>query len=43
VSGYEAEAPKLPNGGYVSPYASPLEADGMTGINAIDDIGRALA
>jgi phenylacetate-coenzyme A ligase PaaK-like adenylate-forming protein len=43
VSGYEAEAPKLTNGGYVSPYASPLEADGMTGINSIDDIGRALA
>jgi len=43
VSGYEAEAPKVPNGGYVSPYASPLEADGMAGINSIDDIGRALA
>jgi phenylacetate-CoA ligase len=43
VSGYEVEAPKAPSGGYVSPYASPLEADGMTGINSIDDIGRALA
>jgi phenylacetate-coenzyme A ligase PaaK-like adenylate-forming protein len=43
VSGYEAEPPKVTNGGYVSPYASPLEADGMTGINSIDEIGRALA
>jgi phenylacetate-CoA ligase len=43
VSGFEAEPAKVPSGGYVSPYASPLEADGMTGINTIDDIGRALA
>ncbi|HEU4628029.1 MAG TPA: hypothetical protein VFS52_24965 [Steroidobacteraceae bacterium] len=43
VSGYECDAPQLSSGSYVSPYASPLEADAMAGINSIDDIGRALA
>lgn len=43
VSGYEVETPKATSGSYVSPYATPLEADAMAGINSIDDIGRALA
>jgi phenylacetate-CoA ligase len=39
VSGYEVEPQKV----FIAPHASPLEADGMAGINSIDDIGRALA
>jgi phenylacetate-CoA ligase len=43
VCGEEVEAPQVPAGSYVSPFARPVEVDRMTGIDGMDGIGQALA